>query len=106
MSTPDEVTAQQAHDAVGGGAMLIDVRERWEWDEQRIPGAVHIPLGELEDRVDEVPADRDVYVHCRHGARSARAVELLRAHGRNRTTNVAGGIDAWSKAGLPTEGDG
>jgi sulfur-carrier protein adenylyltransferase/sulfurtransferase len=100
-----EATPQQTHQAVGaGGAVLIDVREQWEWDQQRIPGAVLIPLAEVPQRIDEIPADRDVYVHCRLGGRSAKAVEFLREHGRPRAVNVLGGIEAWEQAGLPVEG--
>lgn len=104
MAAIGEATPQQAHDAVvSGEAVLIDVREAWEWHQQRVPGAVLIPLGELSQRLDEVPADRDVYVHCRLGGRSGKAVEFLHQHGRPRAVNVEGGIEAWNKAGLPTE---
>jgi adenylyltransferase/sulfurtransferase len=99
-----EVTPQQAHDAVAeGGAVLVDVREAWEWEQQRIPGAVLIPLAELPQRIDEIPDDRDVYVHCRLGGRSAKAVEFLHEHGRPRAVNVVGGIEAWHEAGLPVD---
>ena len=83
--------------------MLIDVREQWEYDELHIPGAVLIPLGELPNRVSEIPVDRDVYVHCRMGGRSARAVDYLRTFGHPRSYNVTGGIEAWNEAGLPVE---
>jgi rhodanese-related sulfurtransferase len=99
-----EVSATDAGAAVGGGdALLLDVREDWEWDEQRIPGAVHIPMNQVPARVEEIPADRDVYVYCKVGGRSARVVDYLRRHGRERAVNVAGGIDAWAEAGLPVE---
>jgi rhodanese-related sulfurtransferase len=98
------VTVEEAHAALqSNGAVLIDVREQWEWDQQRIPGAVLIPLGDLPSRVDEIPADRDAYIHCRSGVRSAKAVDFLRDRGRPRAVNVAGGIDAWAAAGLPVE---
>jgi rhodanese-related sulfurtransferase len=102
MDPPAEVTAQEAHAAVaGGGAFLLDVREPWEWRERRIPGAVLIPLVELPARVEELPRDGDLYVHCRVGRRSRLAVDYLRQTGRPRAVNVAGGIDAWEAAGLP-----
>ena len=69
----------------------------------RIPGSMLIPLGELPSRLAEVPTDRDVYVHCRMGGRSARAVHYLRAFGRPNSYNVTGGLDAWGDAGLPVE---
>ncbi|HEY7926924.1 MAG: rhodanese-like domain-containing protein [Candidatus Dormibacteria bacterium] len=105
MSTNAEATPQQAHDAVASGAgVLIDVREAWEWEQQRVPGAVLIPLSEVPQRLDEIPDDREVYVHCRLGGRSAKAVEFLRQHGRPRAVNVVGGIEAWEEAGLPIAG--
>jgi rhodanese-related sulfurtransferase len=101
----EQATPQQTSAAMSAGnAVLIDVRETWEWDQQRVPGAVHIPLGELPQRLDEIPADRDVYVHCHLGGRSARAVEYLRGHGRPRAINVSGGIEGWAEAGLPLLG--
>jgi rhodanese-related sulfurtransferase len=103
MSESSEVTPTAANAAVGNGAMLIDVREQWEYDELHIPGAVLIPLGELPNRVSEIPVDRDVYVHCRMGSRSARAVDYLRTFGHPRSYNVTGGIEAWNEAGLPVE---
>lgn len=95
----------EAYSALSGSeSLLIDVREPWEWRELRIPGAMLVPLAELPLRIDELPEDRDIYVHCRVGARSLRAVEYLRSSGRPRSVNVRGGIDAWLEAGLPTEG--
>jgi adenylyltransferase/sulfurtransferase len=87
-----------------GAAVLIDVREPWESEQQRIPGAVLIPLAEVPQRLDEIPDDRDVFVHCRLGGRSARAVDFLHEHGRPRAINVVGGIEAWEQAGLPLAG--
>ena len=100
----DETTPAETHAALrDDGAILIDVREPWEFEQASIPGAVLIPLGEIPERIAEIPDDRDVYVHCRLGGRSAKAVEFLRAHGRPRARNVAGGIDAWREAGLPVQ---
>jgi adenylyltransferase/sulfurtransferase len=101
MDLPLEVSPQEAQVALAAGAFLLDVREPWESQERRISGAVLIPLVELPGRVGELPEDRDVYVYCRVGARSRRAVEHLRQGGRPRAVNVAGGIDAWEAAGLP-----
>jgi adenylyltransferase/sulfurtransferase len=76
---------------------LLDVREPVEWEIANLPGAMLIPLGELEERLDEVPRDRKVVVHCKSGGRSARAVGLLRDAGFEDAWNVAGGINAWSE---------
>ena len=70
---------------------------------EHVAGSVLIPLNELAARVAEIPDDRDVYVMCRVGGRSARAVDFLRASGRPRSINVSGGIDAWVADLLPVE---
>lgn len=102
MSDTPEVSPAVAHAALqAGGAVLIDVRERSEYEQVRIPGSILIPLAELPGRMSEIPADQDVYVHCRVGGRSARAVDYLRTFGRPNSYNVSGGIDAWQDAGLP-----
>lgn len=77
---------------------LIDVRNPDEYEEARVPGAVLVPLGELQDRVAEVPDDRVVYLICRSGARSMRAAEFLAGLDRN-VVNVAGGTLAWIDSG-------
>jgi rhodanese-related sulfurtransferase len=104
MSESPEVSPKQADEALrAGGAVLIDVRVRSEYDDLRIPGSILIPLAELPGRLDEIPTDKDVYVHCRMGGRSARAVDYLLTFGRPNAYNVSGGIDAWQDAGLPVE---
>ncbi|HZU56507.1 MAG TPA: rhodanese-like domain-containing protein [Actinocrinis sp.] len=82
------------------GAYLIDVRESDEWQAGHAPEAVHLPLSELVGRVEEVPADRDVYVICKVGGRSEQAVRYLNQSGRT-TVNVSGGMLAWHAAGKP-----
>jgi adenylyltransferase/sulfurtransferase len=77
---------------------LLDVREKNEFDICRIPGSTLIPLGELPRRLNELPqgADApDIVVHCKVGARSARAVSLLREKGFPRAQNLKGGILEW-----------
>ena len=81
------------------GAYVLDVRNPDEYLEAHVPGAVLLPLGELNERWQEVP-EGEVLVVCRSGARSARAVEALNGVGRT-TVNVAGGTMAWIDAGHP-----
>ncbi|HEY0368399.1 MAG TPA: molybdopterin-synthase adenylyltransferase MoeB [Chthoniobacterales bacterium] len=81
---------------------LIDVREPYEYEIARIDGAKLIPLGELPSRVDELPREKDIVVHCHSGMRSAHAVQLLQESGFDRAVNLAGGIDAWSVEIDPT----
>jgi rhodanese-related sulfurtransferase len=76
------------------GAPLIDVREDDEFGAGHVPGAQHIPLGQVPERVDEVPAEGPVYVICAAGGRSARAVEHYRSVVLD-AINVAGGTRAW-----------
>jgi rhodanese-related sulfurtransferase len=87
---------------------LLDVREADEWACGHAPEAVHLPLSELAERTAEIPADRDVYVICKAGGRSAQAVQFLNQSGL-RTVNVAGGMLAWHAAGRamvnPSGGD-
>jgi adenylyltransferase/sulfurtransferase len=78
--------------------LLLDVREPWEHETARIPGARPMPLAGLEVRIAELEAwrGRPVVIHCHHGGRSRKACELLLARGFERVENLAGGIDAWS----------
>jgi len=81
---------------------IIDVRELHEWQGGHIDGAIHIPLGELAQRVSEVDASRPVVTVCRSGRRSLEAVRLLEAAGVKDVKSMAGGMIAWQKAGQPT----
>jgi rhodanese-related sulfurtransferase len=82
------------------GIFLLDVREDDEWVVGHAPGAVHVRLGELGARIDELPQDREVYVICRTGARSAYAAQALMGSGLN-AINVADGMTGWAVAGRP-----
>ena len=83
--------------------MLLDVRTAEEYAEGHIKGAVLIPVQELEQRISEVPKDKQVYVYCRSGVRSARASNMLVKAGYTRIENVQGGFTAWEDAGYPVE---
>lgn len=77
------------------GAVLLDVREPFEVATAAVEGAVHIPMGSVPARLDEVPRDRRILCLCHHGARSAQVAAFLAAQGFD-VANVAGGIDRWS----------
>ncbi|MBP2706296.1 rhodanese-like domain-containing protein [Microbispora sp. RL4-1S] len=94
--TMPEITAE----AVPQDAYLLDVREIEEWQAGHAPAATHIPLGDLQRRVDELPADRTVYVLCRVGGRSAHATAWLNHIGRE-AVNVDGGMQSWAAVGRP-----
>ncbi len=95
-----EVSAAATRDRLRGAdpPLLLDVREADEVERARIAGATWIPLGDLEARVGELAdwRQRDVVVHCHHGARSAKACRVLAALGFERLESLAGGIEAWS----------
>jgi adenylyltransferase/sulfurtransferase len=82
----------------GEDFLLLDVREPDEWQAARIEGARLLPLGELPAKVGEIAdwKERRIVVHCRSGARSARACRLLQEHGFADVSNLTGGIDAWA----------
>jgi adenylyltransferase/sulfurtransferase len=78
----------------GGEHVLVDVRESHEVESVEI-GGKHIPLGELAERLEELPKDAKIVVHCKLGGRSAKAVEIMRAEGFGDAWNLQGGIFAW-----------
>jgi rhodanese-related sulfurtransferase len=85
---------------------ILDVREKNEYDISRIPGSTLIPLGELPRRLAELPQGAnapEIVVHCKVGARSARAVAFLREKGFTRVKNLKDGILAWSERIDPTQ---
>ena len=97
--TVRDVSAQDARTLAADGALLIDVRERHEWQAGHIPGSVLAPLGRFDPR--QVPTDRQVVMVCRSGNRSRIAAEMLTAAGHANVVNMEGGVIAWYEAGLP-----
>ena len=95
-----QVTPLAAEDLISAGAVVIDVREEAEWSAGHAPHAVLIPLSQVEARVDEIRAERPAVIVCRSGGRSSAITQLLSSHGIN-AVNLAGGMRAWEKAGLP-----
>ena len=99
-NTPDvpTISVQELRDIreSGGKHFLLDVREPKEFATARIEGSTLIPLGDLATRLNEIPADERIVVHCKLGGRSAKAVALLQQSGFSNVWNVAGGIAAWS----------
>ncbi len=84
----------------GEDLQIVDVRYPNEWEAGRIDGAIHIPLDDLDDRLEEIDRSQGVVTVCRSGNRSATAAELLAAEGF-RAENLDGGMEAWAAAGLP-----
>jgi len=94
-----EITATELKQRLDNGddIQIIDVREPDEYQFARIPNSVHIPLGQVINRMSEIDPERETVVHCKMGGRSARAIEALtRAGFKGNLTNLKGGITAWS----------
>jgi len=84
-----------------GEASIIDVRGRAEYEQGHIPGVPNIPVGHLSARIAELPTDKPIVVQCHLGTRSAIAASVLLGRGVRNVINLAGGIVAWQRAGLP-----
>lgn len=91
--TPRELKEKQK----GGAIVLLDVREPYEYEIARIVGSRLIPLGEISDRVQEIPREGEVVVYCKAGTRSAHAISELQELGFTNLYNLVGGIDAWTE---------
>lgn len=91
--TPAEFLARRDK---GEALTLLDVREGWELDVASVAGVLHIPMGEVPQRLAEIAKDKEVVVLCRSGRRSLEVAKVLERHGY-RTSNLSGGILAWSR---------
>jgi rhodanese-related sulfurtransferase len=78
--------------------LLLDVRQDWEVQLCRLPNAVHIPIEELELRVEELSPQDEIVVYCHQGVRSAAVAEYLRSLGFANVRNLTGGLDYWARA--------
>ena len=88
----------------GDGPLVLDVRDRDEFEAGRIPGSVHIPYGQLTARISELPGDRSIATICSGGKRSGLAASLLQREGFDRVVHVGhGGVGTWRGAGRPLE---
>lgn len=81
--------------------LVLDIRNPGEWATKHIDGSVNIPLNHLQDRIDEIPRDRRVAVHCAGGYRSSIAASILHQYGITNLIEMAGGLAAWEAAKLP-----
>ncbi|NNG97212.1 rhodanese-like domain-containing protein [Gordonia araii] len=92
---PDDFTAETDR-------ILLDIREPDEWEGGHVRGALHIPLGEVPARIEEIDPDAELFVICRTSGRSFRMLEYFEHVGREATC-VQGGMVAWEASGKPVE---
>src|SRR3989442_8443898 len=96
----DEVDAVRARELIEtGDPVILDVREQDEWDEGHIPGALHVPRGNLESRIEGAAPDREraVLVYCSAGNRSAFAAKTLEELGYADVVSLSGGFTDWKR---------
>ena len=100
--TPKDVREMRAR---GEKAVYLDVREPNEWNLGRLPGAMHIPRGTLETKVEAaIPRDRKVVIYCAGGNRSALAADTLQQMGYGDVVSMSGGFTGWAQSGGDVEG--
>jgi sulfur-carrier protein adenylyltransferase/sulfurtransferase len=95
-----DITAKELSQRIADGEdlVLIDVREPYEWNAGHIEGATHIPMNQVQQRMAEIPQDREVVMICRSGGRSGHVQQhLLQNAGYTRVKNLVGGMQAWSR---------
>lgn len=79
------------------GMMLLDIRSDKEYDQGHIPGAAHVPLSEIGERVKKLKKDKELVVYCQNGNRSIWAIKRLMGMGYKNLYNLKGGYDAWKR---------
>jgi rhodanese-related sulfurtransferase len=104
LATYGDVNVEQASDLIKSRLLMVilDVRTTEEYVIEHIEGAINIPVGELENRIEELDKKDDILVYCRTGSRSSRAVETLTKNGFTKIFHMNGGIVAWKNAGFLT----
>ena len=85
-----------AYIEAGNAPQLLDVREEWEWEVCRLPGAILIPMRELPARLAELDPEQETVVICHHGVRSYHAARYLETAGFGNVINLSGGVAAWA----------
>jgi hydroxyacylglutathione hydrolase len=97
----EQVDARAAAARAAEGALILDVRERSEWDAGHVPGAMHVPYEQIRERARDLPSGRPIVTYCASGVRSSLAASVLESEGRT-VANMRGGFTAWRNADLPT----
>lgn len=103
-ATPSvEITPAQAYEKFQQGAFFLDVRSQAEWDQFHIAGSTLIPLDQLQDRLNELPKNKDIVVVCLSGHRSQSGTAILQQAGFTHVSCLSGGLQAWMDANYPVE---
>ncbi|MBI2173360.1 MAG: rhodanese-like domain-containing protein [Candidatus Aenigmarchaeota archaeon] len=89
------ISPKEAKKEADNGALLLDVREQYEYDITHLQDSKLIPLKHLKERLKDIPKDKEILAYCHHGFRSFFAAQFLKQHGFN-ARSVTGGIEAWS----------
>jgi rhodanese-related sulfurtransferase len=92
-----QASASSRDDASEPPPLVLDVREDWEAGICRLPGSLHIPMGQIPARLEEIDPERTVVCYCHHGMRSMQVALFLERNGARNVYNLAGGIDAWAR---------
>ena len=102
-----EICPTTTQEWVKNGVLLVDVREKDEVSELAydVPNIINIPLSEFEERINEIPKDKDVVMVCKGGERSLRAAVFLVNHGYDKVVKMQHGIARWVQKGFPTKGN-
>ena len=102
--TVPEVTVATLQSELAGAQppLLLDVREPYEWNQVRMPGALHIPMNSVPSRLAELPQDKPIVVFCAHGSRSYGVAHYLLENGYT-ARNLSGGITVWHQQGGAVE---
>ena len=100
----EQITAQELKARLEwrDSLVLLDVRQAWELQLCRLPGATHIPIEEIEFRTEELNPEDEIVVFCHQGIRSAAVAEYLRGLGFKKAVNLAGGLDSWARTVDPS----
>ena len=103
LETVAQIDPQSLQKRTGDGVQVIDVRSPEEWRRGHVPGAIHIPLALLPDRIGELDTSSPIVMQCQGGGRSSIATSLLQSQGLPNVSNLAGGYDAWVAQGFEIE---
>jgi len=103
VSTTERVSAPMVAEELAGAEppVILDVRSPHEWEVRHIANSLNIPLNHLKERIDEIPRDRRIAIHCAGGYRSSIASSILHNYGVTNLVEIAGGLAAWDTARLP-----